>query len=803
MNAANEAANEMVREEDVEARRRTVRLALRLSGASLGAVLERDATGAWAALAGELPDERSGAAELVDLVRAVRPGALQALVVSDAAADEGWARHPRVEDVPGIRFFAVVPLESQPNGRPAVLAVADTVPLLTDGADLLAGLLDLAALAGHGIGGAQASAALADNERLFQAVLDTAVDAIVIIDVRGVIQRVNPATCDMFGYAPGELEGANVAVLMPDSDGTRHDRYLRSYAETGRASIIGAGRELVARRRDGSEFPVDLTLSQVDMGGQRFYTGIVRDASRRVEAEWRLRASEDRLQRSQTFANIGTWEWNMATGDLYWSDRIAPLFGYAAGELETSYENFVQAIHPDDRDAVAAAVDACVTGYADYDIEHRVVWPDGTVRWLLEKGDVERDADGRAVRMLGVVQDITRIKLADLELRRAQQEAQEANHAKSEFLSSMSHELRTPLNAILGFAQLLEAERNPPLSDRQVERVRHILKGGGHLLTLINEVLDLARIEAGKLTLSLEHFVPDALLDECLSVAETIARGRGVRIVDGCGGALPVIKADYTRLMQVLLNLLSNAVKYNRENGTVTMTAVPVGDALRIAVTDTGYGIPNERHAEIFEPFNRLGAEATETEGTGIGLTLTRSLIEGMGGTIGLSSTPGVGSTFWIDIPLAPDQAVVASAPAVEAPPPNPVHETGITQLVLYVEDNPANLRLMEDICIDLPDITLISAHNAELGLALAQQRNPALILMDINLPGMDGLQAMARLRDDPRTQHIPVIALSANAMQAAVRRAREAGFAAYLTKPVIIEDLRAAIWRALEDTTA
>lgn len=792
------SVNEAACEDDAEARRGAVRMALWLCGAPLGAVLERDPAGGWVALPGH-----SGGDVLVDLAQAACPGALRAIIIPDAAANDCWARHVRVAGVPGIRFFAIMPLDTQPDGRPAVLAVADTAPRSGDGADLLEGLIDVAAVASRGMGSARASAALAENERLFQAVLDTAVDAIVIIDVKGVIQRVNPATCRMFGYAAGDLEGGNVAMLMPDRDGLRHDRYLSAYAETGRASIIGTGRQLVARRRDGSEFPIELTLSQVDIAGQRLYTGIVRDTSYRADAEQRLRISEERLQRSQIFANIGTWEWNIASGDLYWSDRIGPLFGYAAGELETSYDNFMRAIHPDDRDAVVAAVDACIAGRADYYIEHRVVWPDGTVRWLLEKGDVERDAAGQAIRMLGIVQDITRIKLADLDLRRAQQEAQEANRAKSDFLSSMSHELRTPLNAILGFAQLLETDRNPALSDRQIERVRHILKGGRHLLTLINEVLDLARIEAGKLTLSLEHFVPDTLLGECLSVARTIARDRGIHVVDACGGALPVIKADYTRLMQVLLNLLSNAVKYNRDGGTVTVTAVPVDDALRIAVTDTGHGISGDRLGEIFEPFNRLGAETTETEGTGIGLTLTRTLIEGMGGTIGLTSTPGVGSTFWIDIPLAPDQGEAIAAPVVEPPPPEPARATGVTHLVLYVEDNPANLRLMEDICVDLPDITLISAHNAELGLDLARQREPALILMDINLPGMDGLQAMARLRDDPRTQHIPVIALSANAMQAAVRRAREAGFAAYLTKPVVIEDLRAAIWRALEDTTA
>ncbi|MFA7431929.1 MAG: PAS domain S-box protein, partial [Rhodospirillaceae bacterium] len=642
--------------------------------------------------------------------------------------------------------------------------------------------------------------ALAESERLHKAMLDTAVDAIVTIDARGIIQRVNPATTRMFGYAAGELNGANVSVLMPESDSRRHDGYLRSYGETGRAKIIGSSRELMARRRDGSMFPIELTLSQIDLPGQRMFTGILRDVSRRAEAERRLRVSENRLQRSQAYANIGTWEWNIETGELYWSDRIPALFGYGPGELETSYENFLAAVHPDDRDAVVTAVEACIAGKAPYDMEHRIVWPNGTVRWLLERGDVERDSDGRPNRMLGVVQDITRMKDADFDLRAAQREAQKANRAKSEFLSSMSHELRTPLNAILGFAQLLDTDRNPPLSDRQLDRVRHIRKGGNHLLTLINEVLDLARIEAGKLTMSLEDFIPDILLDESLSMAATIAAGRGILVVDGRSATLPAVKADYTRLKQVLINLLSNAVKYNRDGGTVTVTTVALDGALRVVVADTGHGIPSGRLPELFEPFNRLGAEATDVEGTGIGLTLTRTLIEGMGGSIGVSSTPGVGSTFWVDIPMAAHQPEPQQAPEDVAPPalPVPVGVGEQSHLVLYVEDNPANLRLMEDICIDLPDISLISAHNAELGLDIARHHQPALILMDINLPGMDGLQAVARLRDDPRTAHIPVIALSANAMQAAVRRAREAGFVAYLTKPVVIEDLRAAIWSAL-----
>lgn len=779
-----------------------MRLAARLAAAPLAVVLERNAEGAWSI--GEVAGDAEGAATALVAVAESAPRLAdgEVLMLADAATHAEWTSHPAVAGARGLRFIAMTPLA----GHDALLAVADPVPRQVgdpalDG--LACGLADIAALGGQGLGAAKASAAMLENERLHQAVLDAAVDAIVTIDTTGAIRSVNPAALTMFGYTGEELIGRKVEMLMPPSDASRHDDYMRAYAETGRARIIGSGRQLRARRRDGSEFPVELTLSEVVLPDQRLYTGILRDVSARAEAERALRESEERLQRSQTFAHIGTWEWNIVTGDLYWSDRIGPLFGHPPGELQTSYENFVGAIHPDDREAVLAAVTACIDGKGDYEVEHRVVWPDGTVRWLQEKGDVVRDEEGRALRMLGVVQDVTPVKEAEADLRRARQEADAANHAKSDFLSSMSHELRTPLNAILGFAQLLENDRKPALSERQLDHVRHIRKGGNHLLNLINEVLDLARIEAGKLTLSLEVFVPDGVLDECLSVADTLADGRRVRVIDARGRDLPAITADYTRLKQVLLNLLSNAVKYNRDGGTVTVTAMPLETVLRIAISDTGHGIAPDRLPEIFEPFNRLGAEATEVEGTGIGLTLTRTLIEGMGGAIGVTSTPGLGSTFWVDVPISaeqPPRAVVAE-PAVQKREPDRTRLAPVdsgTHLLLYVEDNPANLRLMEEICADLSDVALISAHNAELGLDLAREQQPALILMDINLPGMDGLQAMGRLRDDPRTRHIPVIALSANAMQAAVRRAREAGFAAYLTKPVVIDDLRAAIWKAL-----
>lgn len=386
------------------------------------------------------------------------------------------------------------------------------------------------------------------------------------------------------------------------------------------------------------------------------------------------------------------------------------------------------------------------------------------------------------------------LALANAELANAIEEARSANQAKSAFLSSMSHELRTPLNAILGFAQILTSDTLPSTIEQKKEFAGHILKSGRHLLTLINEILDLAKVESGTVTLSMEPVALSDTLLETRAMVEPIAASRGVRVLfPETPGA--VVLADRTRLKQVLLNLLSNAVKYNREAGAVVVTCEQVAPTrLRLSVQDTGAGLDAEQVASLFQPFNRLGQEGGSQEGTGIGLVVTKRLVELMGGEIGVSSSPGMGSVFWIELATTAPLAAQAEGVAAEVQEAHTVPDEGEPQLILYVEDNPANLRLVEEIVRFRSDLRLLSAHDGHVGLSLARAHQPAIILMDLNLPGMSGIEVLRQLRADPLTAGIPVIALTANAMQRDIERGMAAGFTRYLTKPIDIDRFTDAI---------
>ncbi|MGD7035644.1 PAS domain S-box protein [Methylotuvimicrobium buryatense] len=639
-------------------------------------------------------------------------------------------------------------------------------------------------------------------------------------------------------------------------------------------------------------------------------------------AERSVEYHKERLRRGQIFANIGTWEWNIQSGDLFWSERIAPLFGYPDGNLETSYENFLNAIHPEDRQAVVKAVSACLEYDEPYNIEHRVIWPDGTERWLLERGAVVRD-EGKPTQMLGVVQDIddrkraelalaerekylrifqhivdsvvdgvitigadgiihsfnpaacaifgyresdivgrkvnelmpephrseidnylqrycatgtgkiinqqlevaglkadgnifpleiafSQIKLSDdllfvglardiTERKRAEQAlitarviAERANQTKSDFLSNMSHELRTPMNAILGFGQLLQYDET--LSDTQKEDVGEILKAGRHLLDLINEILDLAKIESGRISLSIEPVRVAPIIEECLSLVSTQADKRRISLRNNAQEDFTV-QADQTRLKQTLLNLISNAIKYNREGGLVAVEAMPKdSEYLSIQITDTGRGIPKERLHELFQPFNRLDAENSAIEGTGIGLTISRRIVEMMGGAIEVESEVGVGSRFMITLPAA-SNPTLSEPPKTSAAIEKPALQSrSRQQLVLYIEDNPSNIRLVSQILERQRHIRLITAHTPELGIDLARAHRPDLILLDINMPNLNGFQVLSIFQNDPIVKSAPVIAITANAMPRDIEQGKAAGFADYLTKPLDITQFNAVL---------
>jgi len=423
-----------------------------------------------------------------------------------------------------------------------------------------------------------------------------------------------------------------------------------------------------------------------------------------------------------------------------------------------------------------------------------------------------RDAKGEILGYLLIGTDNTARKLAEAararlyealqdknaELESARAVAEKANLAKSNFLSSMSHELRTPLNAILGFAQLLETGAPAPTAT-QIIRLHQIIKAGWYLLDLINEILDLAVIESGKLSLSLEPLSLSDVLLECRAMIEPQAQQRGINISFDKVDPTWFAHADHTRVKQALINLLSNAIKYNRDHGMVEVRCAAISpERVRISIRDSGAGLPPEKLAQLFQPFNRLGQETGAEEGTGIGLVVTKQLIELMGGSIGVESTVGVGSEFWFELirdvmpQLAPEHAM----PAELSPQ---ARGNASLRTLLYVEDNPANLMLVEQIIEGNPHIRMLSARDATLGIALARAHQPEVILMDINLPGLSGIQALKILREDPATAHIPVLAISANAMPRDIQKGLEAGFFRYLTKPIKVNEFMNALDLALE----
>ncbi|MDO9005235.1 MAG: ATP-binding protein [Aquabacterium sp.] len=480
--------------------------------------------------------------------------------------------------------------------------------------------------------------------------------------------------------------------------------------------------------------------------------------------------------------------------------------GKAAREV-VSQRDYSRRVNKISEDEVGELVDSFNNMLIE--IERRTLALETSNREKVREVDERRNAQHEIMRLNQEleqrVQERTRqLETSNHELALATQAAESANQAKSEFLSSMSHELRTPLNAIIGFGQLLTSDVMSPTAEQKKTFTEHILRAGRHLLELINEILNLAQIESGHLSLSLEPVSLQEILQDCHTMIEPLGDQRGIRTLFPTSCDLNVM-ADRTRLKQVLLNLLSNAIKYNRDMGAVVVDCTSASpDRVRVSVQDTGMGLSEAQLKLLFQPFNRLGQEAGAQEGTGIGLVVTKHLIESMGGEIGVTSTVGMGSVFWIELratepvpAISHRDVLTAMAPKETAPKQ---HQT---YTVLYVEDNPESLKLVEQILSTRPDIRLLSAPDGRLGVELARVHLPDVILMDNNLPNLDGASAQAILRNDPKTRHIPVIALTANAMPKSINQGLAAGFFRYITKPINIKELLEAINAGLEASVA
>ena len=648
---------------------------------------------------------------------------------------------------------------------------------------------------------------------LQNAIFNSANFSSIATDAKGVIQIFNVGAERMLGYTAAEvMDKITLADISDPKELIARAKALSIEFSTPitpglEALVFKASRgiediyELTFIRKDDSRFPAVISVTAL-RDAQDVIIGFLligTDNTLRKQAEAEQKKLDQRLRDQQFYtrslieSNIDALITTDPSGMI--SDvnkQMEALTGCTRDELiGAPFKNYFT-----DPERAEAGIKRVLAENRVTNYELTAHARDGKETVVSYNATTFHDRDRTLQGVFAAARDITERKLLDralhetnIKLESAKSIAEKANLAKSDFLSSMSHELRSPLNAILGFAQLIESG-SPPLTPRQKSNIDQILLAGWYLLDLINEILDLALIESGKLLLSLEPMSLNEVMSDCQAMIEPQAQKSGIQLTFPQFDCPYFVKADRTRVKQILINLLSNSIKYNRVDGTVAVNySANTAERIRISITDTGEGLSGENLSQLFQPFNRLGREAGTEEGTGIGLVVSKRLVELMGGEIGVESTVGKGSVFWIELnrTVAPQIALdddhsLAIGPAkisAEAP----------LRTLLYVEDNPANLLLVENLLERRPDIHLLSAQDGLRGIEIARASLPDVILMDINLPGISGIHALEILRKDPTTAHIPVIALSANAMPRDIIKGLEVGFFRYLTKPIKLNE--------------